>query len=540
MKVLSATQMREVDRLSTDRYGIPTLLLMESAGSGVVAQMEKRFKDLQSLRLLVVCGKGNNGGDGLVVARHLRQRGIETRVLLCAAIADVKGEALTNLKIVQNLGIPLHVLDDPDSSQETIRQALIGSGTDLVVDALLGTGFRPPVGERLARIISEMNAFRQIVSIDVPSGSDSDSTLHVGDSDPVVKSTFTITFTAPKPIHAFASADSPVGDWVVIPIGSPADLVNCPAHWLNHFTRSDAARTLSHFRRRPESHKGDFGHLLVIAGSLGKTGASVMTSRAALLAGAGLVTLATPASCLPIVASQAAEIMTEPLAATEVGTISNKAFDYGRFERLSEGKDLIALGPGLGSHAETADIIRRVVEQTQRPLVLDADGINAFAGSPHLLRGVERTVVLTPHAGEFARLLSCPISDLLRNRVELARRFSLEHLIHVVLKGHRTIYASPSGQVYVNPTGNPAMAKGGSGDVLTGVLASVLMQGMNRFGNSLSPTLLEEMIALSVYLHGCAGDLAAQERGEHSVLAGDLMDKLSYAFMRLGNKSSIA
>jgi ADP-dependent NAD(P)H-hydrate dehydratase / NAD(P)H-hydrate epimerase len=529
MKILTASQMREVDLLITERYGVPSLVLMENAGAGVVCEIEKAFGSLHGRPVAVFCGKGNNGGDGFVVARHLMMKGCQPQVLLFASPEDLRGDAQINFEILRKMGVPVLNVSEREFSDEKLGQLFTSLHAGIVVDALLGTGIRLPVSSFLAKVIHQLNALSSsIVAVDVPSGLDSESLTF--ESKPVIAptATLTVTFTAPKPSNIFSPGDQHCGKWVVIPIGTPEEVLEDPRFWLNYVSRSEAAGFRRKLNRSPEAHKGDFGHVLVIAGSLGKTGAACMTAQSALRVGAGLVTLAVPAVCLPIVASQSLEIMTEPLEATEVGTVSTKAFDYGRTETLLQGKDVIALGPGLGGHLETVEFVRRLVSQTRLPLILDADGINAFAGKMELINGEDRTLVLTPHPGEFARLLGISAESVRVNRIELCRKFAQEHRVHLILKGHRTIYASPSGQLCINSTGNPGMATGGSGDVLTGMLAGLV-------GQSLSGAIsLEEAIILGVYLHGLAGDAARKTLGEHSLMASDIMANISGAFLDLG------
>ena len=544
MKILTASQMREVDRLTTERYGVPSLLLMENAGGGVVRALESHFPNLTSLKVAICCGKGNNGGDGFVVARHLILRRMQPLVLLFAAPEEVRGDAAVNLAILQKMGVPIQVVPECDFSEESIQQLFRELEADLVVDALLGTGARLPVTGFMAAIIQQIRRFPRVVAIDIPSGVNCDAMGAETAGGLAARAELTVTFTAPKPAHVFDSRDSAILRWVLVPIGSPIDLVEDPRHWLNFFSEDEAAAVLRQFERRGDSHKGDYGHVLVVAGSVGKTGAACLTARSALLAGAGLVTLATPAPCLPVAAGQMLEVMTEPLDATDSGSVSAKAFDYGRVEALLDRKDLLAIGPGLGGHAETVGFVRRLVEETMLPVVLDADGINAFVGQTERLNGQNRLLVLTPHPGEFARLLGRSTTELQADRVAMARDFAQEHRLHLVLKGHRTIYASPCGQVFVNSTGNPGMATGGSGDVLTGILAGLLGQALFRLpartpsgrGPSEAPSqfkLLEEAIALAVYLHGLAGDLAVETHGEKSLVASDIMAHLPAAFLKL-------
>jgi NAD(P)H-hydrate epimerase len=538
--------MREVDRLTTERYGIPSLVLMENAGSGVVRALESHFPDFAKLKVAICCGKGNNGGDGFVVARHLILKRMQPLVLLFAAPEEVRGDAAANLATLQKMGVPVQVAPEREFSEESIQRLFRDLDADLVVDALLGTGVRLPVSGFMAAIIQQMRRFPRVVAIDIPSGVNCDAMGGQIDGGIAARAELTVTFTAPKPAHVFGTREGVIPNWVMVPIGSPAALVNDSRHWLNHLTEDEAGLVLRQFERREDSHKGDYGHVLAVAGSVGKTGAACLTARSALLAGAGLVTLATPTPCLPVAAGQMLEVMTEPLDATDSGSVSVKAFDYGRVEALLEKKDVLAIGPGLGGHAETVEFVRRLLEETTLPVVLDADGINAFVGQTARLNGQKRVLVLTPHPGEFARLLGRSTADVQADRVSLARAFAQQHELHLVLKGHRTIYASPSGQVFVNSTGNPGMATGGSGDVLTGILAGLLGQALLGLpstepgSNGKQPTEatsqvepMEEVISLGIHLHGLAGDLAAETHGEKSLIASDIMGHLPAAFLKL-------
>ena len=526
--------MRDVDRQTTERYGIPSILLMENAGRSVVEAMQSHYADLSQFKIAIFCGKGNNGGDGLVAARHLMMRGCRPDVLLFANPADIKGDARINLEILQKLNLPVRFVSEVACTAEELGGLLRDFGTDLVIDGLLGTGARLPVSSSFSEVIRSFQSFPRVVAIDIPSGLDCEEIDQESQIAMAPHAELTVTFTAPKIPHILYPGAACVGKWVVVPIGSPAELLEEPRYWLNAVSSQEAAQQLTKIVRSPESHKGNFGHVLVIAGSLGKTGAAVMAAKSALLAGAGLVTLATPAPCLPIVAAQSAEVMTEPLEATESGGISIKAYDYGRISELLKGKDVLALGPGIGTDPETKDFVRRLLKETTLPVVLDADGINAFAGCDELLNGEARKLILTPHPGEFARLIGRTTSEVLASRIKISRQFSIDHHVHLVLKGHRTVYAAPSGQVYVNLSGNPGMATGGSGDVLTGILVGLIGQGMQLpGGDDAARDCLEEMITLGVYLHGNAGDLAAVRVGQHSLIAGDIMDSISNAFLVL-------
>jgi ADP-dependent NAD(P)H-hydrate dehydratase / NAD(P)H-hydrate epimerase len=531
MKILTASQMREVDQLTTGRYGIPSLVLMENAGSSVVQEMERLWGTLQRERIVVLCGKGNNGGDGFVVARHLIMRGCQPEVFLFASLDELKGDAQTNYEILHKMNVTVNVVTEANCPAEHLDLLVSSWRGSIVVDGLLGTGIRLPVGGFLAAFIKRIATLPRLVAIDVPSGLESDS-LKFEDRELIAPTAeLTVTFTAPKPSHIFFPSAAFSRRWVVAPIGSPVELLYNPQYWLNGFSDVEARQVLGRLIRTPESHKGNYGHILVIGGSVGKSGAPCMAAQAALRSGAGLVTLAVPSPCLPIVASQSLEIMTEPLEPSDTGAISTKAFDDGHISSLLEGKDVLALGPGMGRHPETSEFVRRLLRETWQPVVLDADGINAFLGDTDLLKGQDRVLVLTPHPGEFARLLGISTRDLLVQRIELSRKFALDHGIHLILKGHRTLYATPSGQVHVNLSGNPGMATGGSGDVLTGLVAGFLGQALP------DRAPVEEIVGLSVYLHGLAGDFARESYGERALIASDIIGHLHRAFAHLESAS---
>ncbi len=537
MRVLSSKQMRWVDQETTARYGLPSLLLMENAGSGVVREMDRHFGSLQEMRILVVCGKGNNGGDGLVVARHLHLREVQTQVLLVAQPGSLKGDARTNLEIAQKMGVPIQWMAEEENWQEKLQACLDPTRTDILVDGLLGTGVRLPLREFMGEVIQNLRRFPRVVAIDLPSGLDCDYMGGVADEMAAPVSELTVTFSSPKPGHVFEPAAGFSRKWVVVPIGTPPELVEESGSWLSHVTKTEAGKVLQRFQRQPDAHKGHFGHVLAIAGSIGKTGAASMTAQAALSCGAGLVTLAVPAPCQPIVASQLLEVMTEPLAATPGGALSTKAFDDSRVEGLLQGKTVVALGPGLGRESETVEFVRRFLRKCPLPIILDADGINACQGALELLDRKEDVLVLTPHPGEFARLLGISTRALLENRIHRARNFAMERGVYLVLKGHQTLLAAPSGQVYLNSSGNPGMAKGGSGDVLTGVVTGLLAQwlSMPATRNCAGARNLESVIVLATFIHGLAGDLARETRGDQSLMASDLTTFMAEALRRTRN-----
>ncbi|HXQ25898.1 MAG TPA: NAD(P)H-hydrate dehydratase [Candidatus Acidoferrales bacterium] len=522
MKILTAAEMREVDRLSTERHGVPSLDLMENAGKNVAEFVESRFPDFARRHIVVICGKGNNGGDGFVVARHLLEMGAKPSVYLIGDPAEVKGDAATNLKRWETASGKIHVIREPGEWQAA-KVAL--SYADVVVDALLGTGVRGPAEGLLGEVIGDVNRVERpvrsaVIAVDIPSGLPADSG---GVKGAVIQADYTVTFTAPKPGMVSGEGASRCGQIVVRAIGSPPELIEeigkGTLRWLD-------AREVSIFAmpRESEGHKGDYGHALIVAGSVGKSGAAVLASWAALRAGAGLVTVATPAPVLPIVAAHTPEVMTEPLPATETGSISFRGLDKAAFETLLKGKRVLAMGPGLSTHNDTQRFVRDVVGKHLVPIILDADGLNAFAGRARDLKHATDVMCLTPHPGEMARLLECTAKEVQARRVELARKAAAEWNAIVILKGHGTVIASPDGNAFVNSTGNPGMATGGTGDVLTGMLAGVTAQ----FG----VTPWWRILAFGVYLHGLAGDIAYAESGGAPLMASDLIHAIPRAYQK--------
>jgi NAD(P)H-hydrate epimerase len=459
MKVLTAAEMREVDR-RTIEMGIPGLVLMENAGHRVVELLAAKFAPLARRRIVVFCGPGNNGGDGFVVARqlHTRFRPRALWVVCAAAEESLKGDAAANFRMLGVCGCPVY--------REIIAAM---RHADIVVDALLGTGLGGPARGAALDLIREINTGfpeARVVAVDVPSGLASDTGEVVGEA---VRADFTVTFTAPKPVHVLPPACDLAGELSVGAIGSPAEWFEEDEAIRLALSGPEVFRHLLAPRDR-DGHKGAYGHVLVIGGSAGKTGAAAMAGMGALRAGAGLVTVASAGSAVPIIGTHAPELMTEALAETETGSISPKAFDYGRLESVIAGKTVVALGPGLGTHPETVAVARRLVAECRQPLVLDADGLNAVAGTGFPGRP---SLILTPHPGEMARLARLEREEILKDRVGVARRFATEHGVTLVLKGRRTLVAMPGGLVWVNPTGTAGMATGGTGDILTGMIAGL-------------------------------------------------------------------
>ena len=510
MRVLTPAQMREAERRTIDDHGVPSLHLMERAGEEVVAAIEAHVASRPGAAT-VLCGRGNNGGDGWVVARLLRRRGWDVDGLLFARVDDVAGDARTNLDRAREAGVPVTEVLDADGWDRCRRRLAAG---DLVVDALFGTGLKRPLAGLLAAVADDVDAAGgPVVAIDLPSGLLSDLSRPLG---PCFRATLTVTLGAPK--LALALRPEPAGRVVVADIGIAADVVAELDGPRIGLLSADEVRPLVPVRP-VESHKGDFGRIVIVAGSRGKTGAARLAGLGALRAGAGLVTVATPASCLGPV-SQEPEYMTLGLR-DEEGVATGAGLD----DLLAGRWDVVAAGPGLGTGRGCRTIVHALLDRPGRgPLVLDADALTACAEEPDRLRGrPEAPVAITPHPGEMARLAGTTVAEIQRDRVGAAHGFATTHGVHVVLKGARTVIAAPDGAVSINTTGNPGMATGGSGDVLTGVVAAWLgqVEDVGAAG------------ALAVYLHGLAGDLAAREMGETGLIARDIARHLGPAVEKL-------
>ena len=505
MRILSAEAMREVDRCAIEEVGIPSLVLMENAAIGVVDAIGEIYEEAESAAIF--CGPGNNGGDGLAIARHLAVRGYEVQVFLVAGRRGMRGDAEVQLGICRRQGLAIQEVADEDGVVEALEEA---READLIVDALFGTGLSKPLEGLLADLVQGLNDLPvPCVSVDLPSGLNGSRSEPLG---PHIEADLTVTFAAPKIAHVFPPASESVGELVVTDLGIPPELVEeaeeegGPLHLM---VGEELSGLLP--EREPGTHKGDYGHVLLVAGSPGKAGAAILAARAAVRSGAGLVTAAVPESILDVVDLGSIESMTLPLRSLD-GVLE-----------AAEGKSVLAMGPGLGQEDETAEAIRRIAAEVSLPLILDADGINAFAGRAAELAGRSAETVLTPHPGELGRLLGISTSEVQEDRIAAARRAAVEAEAVVVLKGHRTLVVTPGGEVHVNTTGNPGMASGGTGDVLTGLIAGLLAQGLGAL----------DAARLGVYLHGLAGDLAAARTGEAALTAGDLLTYLPAAFLEL-------
>ncbi len=519
MKVLTAESMRALDRRAIEEIGIPGPVLMENAALGVVEAIFERYPSASSAAIF--CGPGNNGGDGLAIARRLDARDLEVRIFLVFGGREPSGDAAAQLAICRRLGLAIFDLG-PESDLPAALDPL--AGCDLIIDALFGTGLDRPLEGFPARLVEALDGWgRPIVAVDVPSGLSGSRADLFG---PHVTADLTVTFAAPKIPHVLAPAAGACGALAIAELGFPAWLIDEAEGDLFLMTPEDLAPLLP--RRAVDAHKGSAGHSLLVAGSPGKAGAAILAARAAVRAGAGLVTVAVPEPILPTVDLGSLESMTLSLPAGAAGELGAGAADAVLAALM--GKAALALGPGLGQSAAAQEQIRRIALETDLPFVLDADGLNAFAGSAADLAARRAPAILTPHPGELGRLLGISTLDVQADRLAAARRAALETGAVVVLKGHRTLIASDAG-VWINPTGNSGMATGGTGDALTGLLAALLAQGLEPL----------DAARLGVYLHGLAADLAVDAAGTGDpelakLTASDLIDHLPAAFRRLAEE----
>ena len=510
MKVITAHTMQDIDRRAIDEYGIPGHELMENAGRECARHILAAYGGDGERRALVLAGKGNNGGDGYVIARHLLEHGWQVQVIVLARRGMIAGDALTSL-----VRLPEEVLNF--CTEEGALSALYGDdikAADLLVDALLGTGLSQDLHGLYLEAVTLINQGRgKVVAVDIPSGVHGTTGRIMGQA---VRADLTVTFAVAKLGHLLYPGAGYVGRLVVADIGIPQQLVETAVGY-EYLDEQAAAPLVA--RRERTAHKGSYGHCLVVAGSVGKTGAAVLSANSAMRSGAGLVTLAVPESLHQIAEIKTMEAMTVPLPDDGSGYLATKAIPV--IERLLAGRNVLALGPGIDRRPETVSLVHRLLESVSLPMVIDADGLNAIAEDTSILnRRVSRQVILTPHPGEMSRLVGAAIPDMAAVRISVAQDFARTFGVYLVLKGARTIIAAPNGMVAINGSGNPGMASGGMGDVLTGVIAALLAQGYTAWN----------ACCLGVYIHGMAGDLVAVEQGETGMTASDLMGRLPHAF----------
>jgi NAD(P)H-hydrate epimerase len=517
MKAVTAEVMQQLDRRTIEEYGVPGLELMERAGANTAAIIHERFGGTAAPSVLILAGKGNNGGDGLVIARLLAEQGWRAEVILFAVAASLKGDAKTNY---ERLPQAVTVASGESLSADTLAKSC--RGFTVLVDALFGTGLTNGLSGLFAEAAAIVNSCgRPVVAVDIPSGVDASSGRVPGGA---VKAGVTVTFGAAKLGHILYPGADYSGELVVTDIGIPASLL-AAAPGVSYLDEAAAAPLLR--LRSRTAHKGSHGHALIVAGSTGKSGAAAMAANSAMRSGAGLVTLAVPETVHAILELKTTEAMTVPLTGCLAGSIGYDAIE--EIQALAAGKNVMAVGPGVGTANETAAVVRKIVAAATLPLVIDADGLNAVAADLTVIgRSPAPFVIMTPHPGEMARLAGVTTAEVESNRLATARTFSAYHNVYLVLKGARTVIAAPDGRIAVNGSGNPGMASGGTGDVLTGVITALVSQGYEPFA----------ACCLGVFIHGFAADLVAAEKGEIGLIATDIQEKLPYAFKKLVEKQT--
>jgi ADP-dependent NAD(P)H-hydrate dehydratase / NAD(P)H-hydrate epimerase len=514
IKIITAAQMQELDRRTITEARVPATTLMERAGMGIVSSLEDRWGSVRGKTVTIVCGKGNNGGDGFVAARLLHRHQAKVRVLALASLKELSHDAATMYKrFVRSVGkSSVYPYTSKTQAQELLQDS------DILIDALLGTGLSSPVADRYAEVIDSINAtHRPVVAVDLPSGLHADTGTVLGRA---VCASLTVTFGLPKLGLYQGQGIDHTGEVAIVDIGIPPAYVDAVDGRITLMTRSAMQAYLP--ARRPSSHKGTFGHAGIIAGSVGKTGAAALAARAALRVGAGLVTVATPSSVNDILEAKLVEAMTVPMPETKARTLARNALD--RLVTFMAARTAIAIGPGLSTAPETVELIQALTKQLDRPAVFDADALNALSGRIALLASCKIPPIITPHPGEMARLEPEATPQTVNNdRLGIATRFARERGLFVVLKGARTVVARPDGAVAICPTGNPGMATAGTGDVLTGMMVGLLAQGLPSW----------EAACAATYLHGMAGDFAAAGKGQAGMIAGDLVEQIPHALKLL-------
>lgn len=507
MKVVTAEIMQRLDRRTIEEAGIPGIVLMENAGRGAVREILKSYPAILKGKVVVIAGRGNNGGDGFVIARYLMNRGVSVKLFLLAAQEEVKGDAKTNLDIVLKMKASLNEIKDLNTWKARMVDL---ERFDLIVDAIFGTGLKSEIKGLAREVIGDLNRLKTPkVAVDLPSGLNANTGEVLG---ACVRADLTITFALPKRgLLIYPGADF-TGRLRVVDISIPSYLLE-EETISDHVLRFESL-SQSFKGREPNAHKGDYGHVLIIAGSKGKTGAAALACQAAARVGAGLVTLGIPESLNDIMEKKLTEVMTEPLAEAEPGFLGIDSFDT--IERLIKGKKVMALGPGISTREDTVRLVHKIMEESKIPLVVDADGINALTIDLELLKRVKVPVVLTPHPGEMARLVDVSSKEIQKDRITVARDFAQNYGCYLVLKGARSLIAEPDGTISINLTGNAGMASGGMGDVLTGMIPGFISQGYDI------PTSAK----LAVFMHGLLGDLVAIERGPIGLIAGDLVSEI--------------
>lgn len=514
LPLVAASEMKEIDRKATEAFGIPSLNLMENAGKGLAEAILKYYPG--SKRIAVFCGKGNNGGDGLVAARYLSETATIAVFLLCNK-NEITEDAKANLTSFKGKVFEV-------SGEEGLKKAVSGAAkADVIIDAIFGTGLKSPVSGLIKDAIEGINSLnKKVISADIPSGINSDTGQVMGAA---VRADLTVTFGMPKAGLYLSPGQEYAGRIEVIDIGLPDALISGEKIKTGIIEQGDITPLFP--KRKADTHKGSYGHLLLIAGSRGKTGAAAMAAVSAMRAGAGVVTLAVPKSLQPIYEMKLTEVMTEPLPEEERCFIGEDALR--EIIKLAEGKGALVIGPGISPTQAAIKVMAGLIGIISQPVVIDAGGIDAVAASPDILKNAQGARVITPHPGEMGRLLGVSSRDVQADRIGIAKRYAVENNVCVVLKGAHTVVAVPDGKVFINTIGNPGMATAGTGDVLAGMIGGLLAQGF-------SP---EKAAIAAVYLHGLAGDMIRDEKGEYGIMATDILERIPLAIKKVAGSSGI-
>ncbi len=512
-KIVTAKEMRNIDKRTIDGIGIPGVVLMEKAGLKVAEVVKDYLKEIDGNSVIIFCGKGNNGGDGYVAARELFNKGYEVRVFIFSEKEGIKGDALTNLNIAENIGIEIEYI----TSEEWFTGAIIEG--NIVIDALLGTGISGEVYGIIGKAIDLINELDiPVLSVDIPSGLNSDTGQFEGHC---VEAAKTVTMGLKKKGLVISPGREIAGEVILADIGYPDEAVNSENISLNSLSDFDILCLLP--KRRVNCNKTECGKVFILSGSKGMTGAAALTSLGVLRAGAGLAVLGIPKSLNPILEEKLTEVITHPLPETGNYTLSIKAKNE-ILDRLSWA-DVFAIGPGISRNPETLELVLSILPEVRIPMIIDADALFPLSKDREIFSRINSDVIITPHEGEFSRLMDWKIEEVLKDRIESTKRAALILKINVLLKGSPTIISKPDEKTFLITTGNPGMASGGVGDVLTGVIAGLAAQGLP----------LSEAGIVGAYLHGKAGDIAKEEKGEMGLIASDILECIPYAIEDVRN-----
>ncbi|AOT71698.1 NAD(P)H-hydrate dehydratase [Geosporobacter ferrireducens] len=517
MKIVNNTQMKQLDRMTIERYGIPGVLLMENAGIAVFQEVVRHLQNLIGKKVAIVCGRGNNGGDGFVVARHLFQHKVEVKVFIAGNPAVIGGDAKTNFEILKLLEAPIEVLSPGEGRSDLSNQL---KEYDLIVDAIFGIGLDRNIDAFIQDVIETINVSEKpVISIDIPSGVSAATGCICGTA---VRAEKTVVFQLPKLGNINYPGSDYTGEILIKNIGIPQKVIDSINSEIQMITMDWVKKIIP--KRKADTHKGDYGRVYIVAGSTGMTGAAMLTCEAVLRSGAGLVKVAIPQSLNNIMEIRLTEAITVPLPELKKGVVGIS--DIEKIMKTMSQSDAVAVGPGSGQSRELEEVLRNIFENSTTPIVLDADALNSLANRKELLKLLKSPAVLTPHPMEMSRLTQIAVEDIQKNRVEVAREFAQKWNVIIVLKGARTVVAAPSGETFINTTGNPGMATAGSGDVLTGIITGFIAQGIEPV----------QATAAAVYIHGLAGDKAAAELGEYGMMAGDIVTHLPCALKEIVGK----